>query len=316
MITYGYFNSSGGDRKYNADQMSEYFDGLITNGVYEHVGQALIVKKGTAAMTVTVGTGRAIIDCKWLKNDSLLSRTITPANALLPRYTAVIVRLDTAGRRMLITTKDGTPASTPTKPTITDNELALAMVYVRAGATTISQADITDTRASADCGWITGLIEQVDTSELFLQWQTAYEEYFADMRDEVEAFYAEMRIGFDQWMSSLTEQLNVNTYVEDYRKHYVLSTGQTTDIALDMESYTYEASDVVIVFINGLIGVLGTDYTLVNSNGAAIRPAVTAIGTNVDIIVLKSKIGFAIAAASGGAALVTSQGSGLIMTTN
>ena len=136
------------------------------------------------------------------------------------------------------------------------------------------------------------------------------------MRDEVEAFYAEMRIGFDQWMSSLTEQLNVNTYVEDYRKHYVLSTGQTTDIALDMESYTYEASDVVIVFINGLIGVLGTDYTLVNSNGAAIRPAVTAIGTNVDIIVLKSKIGFAIAAASGGAALVTSQGSGLIMTTN
>lgn len=304
MITYGYFNSSNGDRKYNADQMSEYFDGLITNGVYEDVGQALIVKRGTAAMTVTVGTGRAIIDCKWLKNDSLLSLTITPANALLPRYTAVIVRLDNANRRMLITTKDGTPASTPTKPTIAANELALAMVYVRAGATTISQADITDTRASADCGWITGLIEQVDTSELWLQWQAAYQAYFDEMRE-----------GFEEWMHSLTEQLNVNTYIEDYRKHYVLSTGSTTDIALDMSTYYYEASDVILVFINGLIGVEGTDYTLVSSGDShAVRPAVTAVGTNVDIIVLKSKIGFAIAAASGGAALVTSQGSGLIMT--
>lgn len=299
MITYGYFNSSGGDRRYNADQMSEYFDGLITNGVYESVGQAMIVKVGTEAMTVTVGTGRAIIDCKWLKNDSMLSLTITPANALLPRYTAVIVRLDNENRLMEITTKDGTPAATPTLPTIADNELALAMIYVRAGATTISQADITDTRASADCGWITGLIEQVDTSELWLQWQAAYQSY-----------YDAMRAGFEEWMQSLTDELNVNTYIKDYRKHYVLSTGQTTDIALDMTSYTYEAADVILVYINGLIGVEGTDYTIeISGNTYAVRPSVTTIGTAVDIIVLKSKIGFVIAGTSSNATIVTSQGS-------
>lgn len=306
MVTYGYFNSSGGDRKYNADQMSEYFDGLITNGVYEDVGQALIVKVGTEAMTVTVGSGRAIIDCKWLKNDSMLSLAITPANALLPRYTAVIVRLDTANRLMEITTKDGTPAATPAQPTIADNELALAMVYVRAGATTISQADITDTRASANCGWITGLIEQVDTSELWLQWQAAYQ-----------AYYDAMRAGFEEWMESLTDELNVNTYIRVYRKHYVLSTGQSTDIALDMTGYSYAAADVILVFINGLIGVEGTDYTIVSNGGVyAIRPAVTAIGTNVDIIVLKSKIGFAIAGTSGDNTLVTSQGSRIIIANN
>ena len=306
MITYGYFNSSGGDRKYNADQMSEYFDGLITNGVYEHVGQALIVKVGSTAMTVTVGTGRAIIACKWLKNDSLLSLAITPANALLPRYTAVIVRLDTANRRMEITTKDGTPAASPAQPTIASNELALSMVYVKAGATSITQADITDTRAGSLCGWITGLIEQVDTSELWLQWQTAYQ-----------AYYDAMRAGFEEWMQSLTEQLNVNTYLEDYRKHYTLTTGQTTDIALDMTSYIYEASDMILVFINGLYGVEGTDYTLVSSGGThAVRPTPTAAGTEIDIVVLKSKIGFAVAATSGGAALVTSQGKGIILTNN
>lgn len=37
-VTYGFFNSVNGDRKYNADQMSSYFDGLVTDGVYEKIG--------------------------------------------------------------------------------------------------------------------------------------------------------------------------------------------------------------------------------------------------------------------------------------
>ena len=40
---------------------------------------------------------------------------------------------------------------------------------------TITQAMITDFRTSALCGYVTGLIKQVDTSTLFAQWQAAYE---------------------------------------------------------------------------------------------------------------------------------------------
>ena len=36
-VTYGFFSSLNSDRLYNADQMSNYFKGLITNGVYESV---------------------------------------------------------------------------------------------------------------------------------------------------------------------------------------------------------------------------------------------------------------------------------------
>lgn len=301
MITYGYFNSSGGDRVYNADQMSEYFDGLITNGVYEDVGDALIVSAGEG-MTVTVGSGRAIIDCKWLKNDALQNVEITPANGLLPRYTAVIVHLDTENRLMEITTKDGTAASTPTEPEIDDTELCLAMIYVGAGVTSIGQANITDTRADTTvCGWITGLIEQVDTSTLWQQWQAAYAAYFS-----------EMTASFEEWMSSLTNQLNVNTYIAKYRKQATLA-GTSTAIALDMTGYTYDASDTILVFINGLLGIEDTDYS-VNSSTGAITPTATASGTVIDIVVLKSKIGFNILASSLGAALVTSQGNGIITT--
>ena len=181
-ITYGYFNSISGDRTYNADQMSEYFDGLVSNGVYESVGGALQVKAiSGGGMTVQVLSGRGIINCKWLKNDAAITLDITQAHAVLNRYTAVVLKLDIVNRLMTITTKDGTAASTPTKPAMQNDsegiELCLAYIYVAAGSTTISQANIEDMRPSALCGWVTGLIEQVDTSELFLQWQTAYETY-------------------------------------------------------------------------------------------------------------------------------------------
>ena len=150
-ITYGFFNSVEGDRKYNADQMSEYFDGLISNGIYEDVGGALQVKAiAGGGMAVNVETGRGIINCKWINNSSVLTLDITAAHVTLNRYTAIVMRLDNVNRLMEITTKDGTAASTPVKPAMqndaTMTELCLAYIYIAASATSISQADIEDTR--------------------------------------------------------------------------------------------------------------------------------------------------------------------------
>lgn len=284
-VTYGFFNSINGDRVYNADQMSQYFDGLITNGVYESVGGALQVLAGTG-LSVNVQTGRAVINCKWIRNDAVLTLPITQAHSVLNRYTAVILRLDVSGRLVEITTKDGTPASTPTKPAMETSstvvELCLAYVYVAAGATSISQADITDTRPSSLCGWVTGLIQQVDTSQLFLQWQTAYQEYYDDMTAQ-----------FDAWFAALTQQLNVNTYVDKYEKRTVLQSGASNIIPMDMTGYTYDSDDIISVFINGLLGASGIDYTLDTSGSTpTIQPNATAAGTEVQIIVYKSRIGF------------------------
>lgn len=300
MITYGFFNSVSGDRKYNADQMSEYFSGLIANGVYEAVGDKLQVVAGTG-MTVNVKSGRAMIDCKWMENNALYPVEITAANGLNPRWTAVIVSLDADDRLMEITTKDGTPASTPVKPSISANELCLAMVYVAAGATSISQSAITDTRADTDvCGWVTGLIDQVDTSDLWAQWQAAYAEYFREMAN-----------GFEQWFADLTSTLNVNTYVASYRKQATLA-GSSTEIELDMTGYIYDPSDIIMVYVNGLLGVPGTDYS-VDSDTGAVTPTATKSGTIIDIVVLKSKIGFFIAATSLGDALSISNGDAIML---
>lgn len=280
-VTYGFFNSVNGDRTYNADQMSEYFDGLISNGVYESVGGALQVTAGSG-MTVNVASGRGIINCKWLNNDAVVNLTITQANAILNRYTAVVLRLDIVNRLMTITTKDGTPASSPVKPSMQNDgsavELCLAYVYVGAGVTSISQSNITDMRASELCGWVTGIVQQVDTSTLFLQWQTAYEEQYQ---------------AFETWFSSLTDQLRVDTYIQQYHKRVVLQSGISNIIPLDMAGYTFDSSDVISVYINGLFAAAAYDYLIDTSQTPVeLHPNASAVGTEIYIVVLKSKIGY------------------------
>lgn len=282
-VTYGYFNSVDGDRTYNADQMSEYFDGLVSNGVYESVGGGLQVL-ASEGMTVAVQTGRGVINCKWLKNDSVLPLDITAAHALLNRITSVVLRLDIVNRLMEIDTKDGTNASSPEPPALQNDseviELCLANIYVAAGTTSISQADITDMRPSSSCGWVTGLIEQVDTSTLFLQYQAAYENYYATMTAE-----------FEEWFDTLSDKLNINTYIREFEKNVTIATNKY--VVLDMTNYEYNEADVIYVYINGLLASEGTDWTL-STSGATPRINVpnTEAGAEVTVKILKSKIGF------------------------
>lgn len=289
MVTYGFFNSLDGDRRYTADQMSNYFKGLISDGVYEGLGSALVVTADDG-MTVNVGTGRAIIDCKWINLDGVESLPISPASPTQARYTAVVVKLDRENRQMVLTTVDGEPAASPVMPEIGDDELCLAMVYVTANAVSISQVNITDMRGSEHCLWVTGLIDQLDTSTLFLQWQTA----------------------FDEWFSALTGRLQVNTYIQEYHRSVTLD-GSTTIVILNMAGYTYEVTDIIRIHINGLLAKAGTDYTLTVSSGVAILNGLPAVsGTVVDVEVLKSKIGFNLVGVGNNDALGTDSNTAII----
>lgn len=283
-VTSGFFDAVSGDRVYNAAQMSEYFDGLVSDGVYESVGGALQVTAGQG-MTVNVKSGRAIVGGRWVKNDATMSLSITAANPVLHRYSAVVMRLNLTARTIVITTKDGDPASAPRKPdmsnTDTIKELCLAYIYVPKGSTQIYQSNITDARPDNNvCGWVTGLIKQVDTSELFLQWQAAYEEFYT---------------AFQSWFDTLTSELQVNTYLSQFEKYASGTLADLESIPLDMTGYTYEESDCISVYINGLAVAQGHGWTL-DTTGATPEVVLTfsassSVTNEVFIKVIKSKIG-------------------------
>ena len=55
--SYGFFNSSSGDRVYNADDVNTFLEGIISpNGIYANVDQMLVVTPGDG-MAVRVAPG-------------------------------------------------------------------------------------------------------------------------------------------------------------------------------------------------------------------------------------------------------------------
>lgn len=296
-ITYGFFNAIKGsdgsyDRTYNADQMSTYFEGLVSDGVYESVdgGMQVVASSG---MQVQVKSGRMLINSKWIKNDAAYPIAINAAHVTLNRYTAIVVRLDLSARTISIVAKDGDNATTPTKPTMTNSqtvkEMCLAYIYVGRGVTSISQANIEDTRPDNNvCGWVTGIVQQVDTSKLFLQWQTAYEEFYQQMQ----TWQQQQEAAFNTWFSALTDQLNVNTYIQRYHKAINMGTKNGV-FPLDMSGYTYAATDVLFVNVNGVMLTEEYDYILDTSKTPVeIHTNAELDAENIlEITVLKSKIG-------------------------
>ena len=59
-ISYGFFNSVNGDRTYNADDISNYFLKLISNGVFATPSNAMQVQENDG-MTVQVTAGWGFI---------------------------------------------------------------------------------------------------------------------------------------------------------------------------------------------------------------------------------------------------------------
>lgn len=284
--SYGFFNSLNGDRLYNADDVNTFLEGLITpDGIFANVDSMLQVTPGLG-MNVNVGAGKASIKHHWFKSNAAETLSITAAHQILNRIDDIVLRLDIVNRSIGLAVITGTPASAPTAPAIVRNDsyydLKLAQVYINAGAVQIIQQKITDTRLDSNvCGIITSLIDQLDTSA-----------FAAQLNSWMQAQTA----AFEAWFETLTEQLNVNTYIQKYEKRVTGNSTAIRYVPLDMAGYVYQDNDVLFVTVNGMLRQEGVHFT-VNTSGATPRVEFSFSGnsalTNNEVIikVIKSKIG-------------------------
>lgn len=289
MITSGFFDSVDGDRLYDADQMSEYFEGLISDGVYENIGERFAVTATYNGLQLRVGSGRALIGAHWVKNDAAVLLTPDPADVQYNRIDAVVLRLDTAAREITLALKKGMASpGTPTLPPITRTdtvrELYLASVQINRNAQ--QPAGVMDLRPSSYCGWVTGIIRQVNTSDLFEQWETAYARMYA----EFDAYMREKETAFNAWFTSLTESLNVDTTVTKLQNTVTLTAMDVTLGLVEIGIEEFDANtDVLFVYRNGNFWTEGTDYDV---DGTRIQISTDAqIGDRLTFVVLKNIIG-------------------------
>ena len=210
-VTSGFFNSVKGDRKYNAEQMSAIFDGVINDGIFANIGTAFTVSAATG-FDITVGIGRAWFNSTWIYNDAILPMTLEQPEVVLDRIDAVVIEVDhtTAVRAASIKIVKGSPASTPQNPTMTHtnyvNQYPLAYIYRAAGSTSITQSQITSRIGTSDAPYVTGILQVQNIDNIVAQWGAQWVEWYAATTDLGETEMQQMLTEWNQWYSSTTSQ--------------------------------------------------------------------------------------------------------------
>lgn len=212
-VTYGFYNSLNGDRKYNAEQISSIFDGLIVDGVFASIGTAFAVE-AAGGLTVNVGIGRAWFNHTWTLNDSILPLTAPESEVLLDRIDAVVLEVNSmeSVRKNSIKIVAGTPSSEPVRPTL-ENEVnvhqyPLAYIYRKFGSTVITQADITNMVGTDSTPFVTGIIQTISLDELLGQWQAQLDQFVANEETDFSEWREQKRIEFDNWQAAQENTFN------------------------------------------------------------------------------------------------------------
>ena len=189
-VTYGFYNSLNKDRMYNAEQMSSIFNGIITDGVFSTIGDALMTVAGTG-MQVIIKPGRAWFNSTWTLNDAQLPLDVPTADVSLSRIDAVILEINSgiSTRANSIKILKGMPSANPTKPALSATETlhqyALAYITVAAGVTSITAANIEINVGKASCPFITSVLQQTDITDLFNQWDAEFNAWFANVQSQL-----------------------------------------------------------------------------------------------------------------------------------
>lgn len=275
------------DRVYNATDLNEHLKGLVSDyGIYATQGSACQVV-ASSGLKLIVKTGRGKVNNHWFKIGSDTEITLDTADVILKRIDSIVIRRSSSDRNVVIAVKKGTLSATPTAPTITRSddvqEICLAQVYVGANVTTITASNITDTRSSNDlCGWITGLINQMDTTTLFNQYQSAQNDFITTKNTE-----------FNTWFSGVKDDVTATSLYREYQAVYSTTTANEKTISIPSSvNYSNNGLDVLNVFINGMRLLKGKEYTI-NGAGTSItlNLALDVIGTDIEFVNKKSVSG-------------------------
>lgn len=268
-----FFNAleSGGvyDRVYSAQDVTNYLDLLVGNGVFPNPSTNLQVRASTG-MNIIVGAGQGWINGHKMINTVDMPLTIDAADVQLNRIDAVIFFVDWTSRTMGIDVIKGSAAASPTAPSLIRTgsryEMCLAQISVGKQTTAITAAMITDTRGNSNlCGYVQGLIQQMDTTTMFQQWQA----------------------GFDDWFDTVKDTLATTTLLQKLEATYttVGSSEASFNVINYIPSYNY-ALDILEVYIDGLR--LDSNEFGMNQSTVVLVTPITHAGTPITFVVYKS----------------------------
>lgn len=211
--SYGLFwNSDNGDRRYNADSMEKWLKKFFTSGVFQGDLQVL----ASSGMTVTIQAGYCNLFGKVGLFETVNSITLVAAHSTYPRIDTIVIERNDSDRIVSLKSVSGAYSGDTPQPTapIWDEtqgvyQLVLAQIYVGAGVSAITQANITDTRPiDGLCGYITGTVEEVDFSQFVAQFTAYFNEFKSGNQADFEEWMDAEETDFMTWYDRMKDQLS------------------------------------------------------------------------------------------------------------
>lgn len=210
-LTYGFYNSVNHDRVYDAVQVSSIFDGVIGDGVYETIGDALMVKP-VSGLTVSVGTGRAWFNHTWTLNDTLIPMELTAAPILKTRYDAIVLEINEDSRINRISIVQGTESDSPSYPSLVNTETVhqypLAYVTRTPGQTTVTSSNIQNMVGTSACPFVIGVVKVMDIDNFISQWSGQWDDFLDEKTTQTDNWMAESKLEFETWFNNLQVTLD------------------------------------------------------------------------------------------------------------
>lgn len=248
----GFWDSIDGDRRYGADRFARKFGRFIKNGYFPESENSLKVFEHEG-MTTVLKTGAAWINGRDYEATTDLVKNHDIADGVLHRIDRIVIRKDKANRETLSQVKKGVPSSSPVAPELQRDadiwELGIADVYIGAGITSITQANITDLRGNGQlCGTVNNLFAMQSVHASAVLVNDANRNYDSH---NLEAVLDELKRPLNVYRYDLDLNNNVFTRVEWkrqsgtlYRKA-VLSEPVNTNYTI--QTISYYATDGVTV---------------------------------------------------------------------
>lgn len=257
--TSGFFNAHlvGGnyDRTYLAEQFAKYFASFIGNGIFGgKLSELMVVQHPDAGMKVSVLPGMSWINGFWYENSSDLTVDIEVSDGIQSRVDNVVVRWGNVERKIWVEVVKGTLAPDAIAPALERNsdyyDLKIAEIHVEAGLTSISQANIIDTRFDNEvCGLVTGLVDQIDATE----YKNLLNSFVQDYTVEFKAFLESLESQGTDALNDLINQFDnlfarLNALVKDESAFATLALkadGTASETALLSQTLGYTKKNLI-----------------------------------------------------------------------
>lgn len=191
-VTYGFYNSLNGDRKYNSSHLNTLFDGIIVDGIFSTVYNAFAASVDTTnEQRVKIDTGKAWLKKTWTISDAVMNigpfDPITVANR--SRIDAVIIHVDSANRENSVgEIVKGVEATSPSKPELTDEQYPICFVtctYNAGNAPNIGAEHIEYVVGQSDyrVPYVTAALQNFSIDEITSKWEAMFQEWFDGMKE-------------------------------------------------------------------------------------------------------------------------------------